>query len=425
MRPIGGGGGTLELAGGRGELSGLGGSGVFSGGASGRFSGFGAYEIDAGAAWSLIGADTLASAQSLTVAGALKVDATGGVFSGALAGAGAVTFIAGSDTVSGARLSATDVSVTGATVTLAGAIANSGTVTVSGGEILVAAAGASLTGSGRLALASSAMGITGASAAATLTNDSLIAGAGKLGGGAMSLVNLAGGVIEALGASPLVINTGAATIANTGLIEAAGGALTISSAVNNTGKLSALASNLTVNGAVGGSGVGMVGKGVLDFTSSFTESVIFASGATGVLELARSQTYDGTISGFSSSGATALDLADIQFKSGTTKASFVGTASGGVLTVTDGAHIAKIALAGNYTGAIFVVASDGHGGTLIRDPAKSAKVGAQSTAPPSLGRTFAQSMAGLGETGAAVVGPAGEAWHGHPTVLASPGARTA
>jgi hypothetical protein len=242
----------------------------------------------------------------------------------------------------------------------------------------------------------------------------------------MSLVNLAGGVIEALGASPLVINTGAATNANAGQIEAAGGALTIASAVNNTGRLSAVDSNLTVDGAVSGSGLGMVGKGVLELSSSFTQNVTFLSGSTGTLELAKSQTYDGTISGFSSSGATALDLSDIQFKSGTTKASFAGTISGGTLSVTDGVHTARINLAGNYTGATFVVASDGHGGTTIRDPARSASVaGARSTAPPPLEPAFIQSMAGFGETGAVVHAPAGEAWRGQPTILASPGARIA
>jgi hypothetical protein len=39
--------------------------------------------------------------------------------------------------------------------------------------------------------------------------------------------------------------------------------------------------------------------------------------------------------------------------------------TGGTLRVTDGSHIAKLALLGNYMATSFVTAADGHGGTLI------------------------------------------------------------
>jgi hypothetical protein len=41
--------------------------------------------------------------------------------------------------------------------------------------------------------------------------------------------------------------------------------------------------------------------------------------------------------------------------------------TGGVLTVKDGTHVAKIALLGNYIAASFTLAADGHGGTLITE----------------------------------------------------------
>jgi hypothetical protein len=44
-------------------------------------------------------------------------------------------------------------------------------------------------------------------------------------------------------------------------------------------------------------------------------------------------------------------------------------ASGGMPRVTDGVHAAKIALLGNYLASAFVTSSDGHGGTLVSDPA--------------------------------------------------------
>jgi hypothetical protein len=99
-----------------------------------------------------------------------------------------------------------------------------------------------------------------------------------------------------------------------------------------------------------------------DLASTFTEAVTF-TGTTGVLELAHSQTYSGTISGFSTTGGTSLDLADIAFVS-STKATFSGTSASGVLTVTDGTHTAHINLTGNYTASTFTASSDGNGGTI-------------------------------------------------------------
>ena len=47
---------------------------------------------------------------------------------------------------------------------------------------------------------------------------------------------------------------------------------------------------------------------------------------------------------------------------------YSGDASGGTLSVTDGAHCANIALLGNYMSFVFVAQSDGHGGTTVTDP---------------------------------------------------------
>ena len=124
----------------------------------------------------------------------------------------------------------------------------------------------------------------------------------------------------------------------------------------------------TFLGAVSGASVVEIRAATADFTSTFTQSVVF--GATGVLELADSQAYAGTITGFSKTGATSLDLADIAFGTGT-KASYSGTTASGVLTVTDGTHTAKFKLAGNYTTSTFSVSSDGHGGTTVLDPTKA------------------------------------------------------
>ena len=45
--------------------------------------------------------------------------------------------------------------------------------------------------------------------------------------------------------------------------------------------------------------------------------------------------------------------------------------TGGTLSVKDKRHTATIALLGNYAAASFVIAADGHGGTLITEEAAS------------------------------------------------------
>jgi hypothetical protein len=61
-----------------------------------------------------------------------------------------------------------------------------------------------------------------------------------------------------------------------------------------------------------------------------------------------------------------IDLPNIAFGARTTLAYAENAAgSGGTLTVSDGRHAASIALLGNYVAGSFVLAADGHGGTLI------------------------------------------------------------
>ena len=166
----------------------------------------------------------------------------------------------------------------------------------------------------------------------------------------------------------LTINTGTNTVTNTGLIENTNtGGTTITGALSNTGTLTVTKGVLAVNGAVSGTGTVKIGGGTADFASTFTQNVTF-TGTTGILELAKSQTYTGQVTGLSTTGKSSLDLADIAFTAGTTKATYSGTATSGTLTVTDGTHTAHITLEGNYVGHTFTTSSDGHGGTTVVDP---------------------------------------------------------
>ena len=331
------------------------------------------------------------SAGSVTVAAGSTLTFTGNgdSFSGTLGGAGKFAFVGGSDTLAGATVSAAGGSITGAAVTLSGAISNASAITVATPSMVVSAVGVTLSGGGSLTLTDTNTNqITGAIGAATLTNvNNTISGAGALGGGLMTLVNQAAGVINASGTNALIIDTGANTVANAGQIIASGaGGLTIQSAINNNGTIAAINGNVTVNAAVTGAGVANVNGATLDFASTFAENVTF-TGATGILELGKSQGYTGTISGFSKTGGTSLDLADISFV-GAGEATFSGTKAGGVLTVSDGTHTAHINLKGDYRTSVFISASDGHGGTIIHDPMAAAIV-------PSA-TSFAAAMAGLG-----------------------------
>ncbi len=260
--------------------------------------------------------------------------------------------------------------VTAPGLTVEGAIANSGTIflraTRQAAALIVGAAGVTLSGAGRVSLTDSAVtAIEGATSTATLTNvDDTLSGAGSLGEGQMILVNQAGGLIEATGSNALIIDTGADVVTNAGTIEAIGlGGLIIDRGVRNTGLLSVALGTLTVAGAVIGVGKAAISGGTLDFAGGFNQAVTF-TGSEGELELARSQTYGGSIRGFSTSGGMSLDLGDIAFvDSG--EATFSGTAAAGVLTVGDGTHTARLHLIGDYLGSTFTASGDGHGGTSV------------------------------------------------------------
>jgi hypothetical protein len=307
----------------------------------------------------------------------------------------------------------------GATVDLSGTIAVPGDVTVSG-EFIVGTAGATLAGAGAFVFTDSATNeITGATAASTLTNDTRLAGAGELGDGSMKLVNAAGGVINGDQTIALVINTGANTILNAGNIGSSStGGVTISSALANTGLLVVSgAGTLDVAGAVSGAGSVRILAGTAEFGATFTENVDFID-TTGVLELAKSQTYAGEITGFSKTGATALDLLDIPFVSGTTKAVFTGTTTSGVLTVSEGTNVARITLEGDYVGSTFTVSAGPGGGTKVVDPAGAAAP--THIAAPLSPHPFIAAMARFGAPKSG--GPAldGHFWSAPAPTLATP-----
>jgi hypothetical protein len=216
---------------------------------------------------------------------------------------------------------------------------------------------AQLTNTGKVLL------VGGTSRLTSLQNSKTLSGYGLLilAGSGAALDNQARGLVESTGTAGLTVQLSVGTMTNDGTMEANGGMLEIT-------------------GAVTGSGSAKIAAGTLKLDAGFTQNVTF-TGPTGELELAQAQGYGGTVRGFSTTGGTSLDLGDVKFVS-VHEATFSGTATGGVLKVTDGAHTAKIALFGDYLASSFVAATDGHGGVLVTDPAAAPR--AASLAAPGI-----------------------------------------
>jgi len=261
-----------------------------------------------------------------------------------------------------------------------------------------------------------ALTVSGSMAATTFQGfDTVVVSSGATftDGGAVTLA--AGQTVQSAGILNLG-GTGKNSIANAGLIETTGaGNLTLAGALTNNGTVAANGGTLVAGGSITGSGAFDIGGGTLDVTVAFAHNVTFTATA-GVLELSQSQGYTGTITGFSKTGGTSLDLSDIGFVS-SAEATYSGTKTGGVLTVTDGTHTARISLKGNYLTSTFIASSDGHGGTDVVDPKANAGVG---PAPMGSAQVFIAAMASLGNSAALASVHAGAPWPARELALANP-----
>ncbi|HXV01683.1 MAG TPA: hypothetical protein VG166_14410 [Caulobacteraceae bacterium] len=217
-------------------------------------------------------------------------------------------------------------------------------------------------------------------AGVTLTNESAIVDQGaftnkgnlvlgalfQLATGA-SLTNASTGHIDITGDTGISAASGATgtKLVNAGTIDKTGGTGTssITAAVSNTGAVFASSGVLNVRGAVGGTGTWDIDGGTLVFRDAVAAGgvVSFLSNG-GQLELTDTAQFAAKVSGFAA--GDTLDLRSISFGSAT-MLSYSGTSTAGTLTVSNGSHVAKIALLGQYAAANFAMSSDGQGGTDI------------------------------------------------------------
>jgi Mg-chelatase subunit ChlD len=261
----------------------------------------------------------------------------------------------------------------GALLPLAGIINNTGTIALdsAGSEthLQLIQYGMTLQGGGQLILSDSGENlISGTLPSVTLTNvDNTISGAGHLGAGGMTLVN--DGTIIATGSHALVIDTGANVVTNAGTLEATGsGGLIVNSDVANSGLIWAHGGNITMNGAVAGSGTAMIsGSATLGFGAASSADITFAADAAGTLTLKDAADFTGTISGFSSNDH--IDLTNISYSiASVSNASYSSSTNITTLAITDGTSTDAIKFVGNYTiNTTWHFSSDGHGGTLLTD----------------------------------------------------------
>ncbi|WP_420965872.1 VCBS domain-containing protein [Bradyrhizobium sp. B120] len=258
----------------------------------------------------------------------------------------------------------------GAMLPLSGVIHNTGEIDLqaSGDDTLLQLiqTGITLNGGGHVVLSDDDHNvIAGTAPNVTLDNvDNLISGAGQIGQGSLTLSNE--GIIDATGTHALVIDTGANVIANAGTLEATGtGGLVLASAVANSGLIWANGGAVAAEGEVTGNGNALIsGAGTIEFGAASAAGVTFDTTAAGHLILDDAFHFSGTVSGLD--GNDDIDIKGVSFGTGTTL-SFTENqaATGGTLTVSDGAHTANIVLLGQYDPAGFAEKAGTTNGTVI------------------------------------------------------------
>ena len=266
----------------------------------------------------------------------------------------------------------------GAVLPLGGIITNTGTIALdsAGNEthLELIQNGITLQGGGQVLLSDSdANLISGTMPSVTLTNvDNTISGAGQLGAGRMTLIN--NGTIIAIGTHALVVDTGPNAVTNAGTLEATGsGGLIVNSDIANSGLIWAHGGNITINGAVTGSGSATIsGTASLEFGAASSADITFAADAAGTLILKDAADFTGTISGLSSNDQ--IDLTNIRYAIASVySVTYSLSTNLTTLVIADGTNTDTINLVGNYTiNTAWHFSDDGHGGTIVSDPPVSA-----------------------------------------------------
>ncbi|MDA9523909.1 hypothetical protein XI06_27435 [Bradyrhizobium sp. CCBAU 11434] len=107
--------------------------------------------------------------------------------------------------------------------------------------------------------------------------------------------------------------------------------------------------------------------GLLSVQAGGTAKDMAFGGTNATLDLALASDFTGYISGWQA--ADKIDLHNIKSGAGATFAFSENAANtGGVLTISDGATVAKLNLIGQFTNADFALSADGSGGVIVSHP---------------------------------------------------------
>jgi hypothetical protein len=390
-----GGGGLLDLANGKGTVTGIGSTGTVSVAEAMTFSGFGTYEFGAGT-WTLTGTNTLGAAQKLI--DNVKVSSDGALnVSGGVSGKGALTVSAGTAAINaGAVVSVASVALTGGvtslneTLTFKGAFSETAaaTLTVASGDKLTLSGTAGLNGvingAGTVSVATATLGkglLIGGTDALTITGAATQSGAITIGdatASAASVIIAKGATWTITGADGMAegtATTSSLTVAGTLVASGASGTAAIKVATTDTGTIEAQAGTLDFANTLSGSGSLTIASAAVlevDSTAAKTLTVSFGAG-TATLALKAPTTFASTIAGYAV--GDTIDL----LKIGASGASI--DSKDQLVIVAGTVTIATLKLTGTYSGATFTIGSDGHGGTDIT-LATAARVPPPSPASP-------------------------------------------
>ena len=413
---VSGGGGTLDLAGQHGVLTGLG----------TQFTGFGLVQLLVGASWSAGGSQTITAGETFVVGSGATFTSNGALSgTGTLAVAGVATFagaslfdgsfeetgaavtigkslgltgaatldggtiagvgtlaIAGDVAIDAASLSVSHIDLSAGRLVLGTALDYAGTVTATGGVFYLngetltldgpaSLAGATAQGAGNLITRGTAsLSAFDVTAGATWMDAGLVLATGSLTLGATGtsghLQVAAGGIFDLAGTDGIA-SGGSSNIINAGLFEKTAGSAhsLVISPFGNDGTIAVTSGTLELDGNMSGTGTATIGADStlrLDLGVVATQTVTFA-GADAALTLADASAFLAAIDGFDV-GVTGDTIDVTTFGSGT-HVTFSQPASGETLaTLTNGTRSATLALFGQYSLGGFA-ARVAVGGTVI------------------------------------------------------------
>ena len=339
------------------------------------FSGFGAYLIDLGASWRLVGRDVIGAGANIGIDGALA-SAGATTASGTIAGTGSFEVAGGTAVIN-----------PGAVVTVAHWVAAGGsteieeslvfrntfsesvgaTVTLGAGDKLILAGSAELDGTvngpGAMSLANATVDglIVGGKAIVAVIGTVEQTGDITLGGtGAATLQIFKTGVWN-LGSGDILHGAGGGAVKDYGLlVKNTGSAVsTIGGPVFDDGTVEVATGTLDFAGKLFGTGILKIDSGTTmeaDGSAIKTLTADF-NGSHATLAMKFAKTFAATISGFAASDTLELLSAKA------TGASVNG--SDQLVIVNGNTTVATLQLAGSYAGVTFTVGSNGHGGTDI------------------------------------------------------------